>query len=119
MPTSRAGRATMSNAEDRKARRERHAAIRAEIADEEDAAGMAEAAEYAAALEVPLHVRVSRDLDAELRRRADVAGMSTSALVRRLLTQAVHRGGGALSASETAEVETIARRVAREEFQDH
>ncbi|HEV8558607.1 MAG TPA: hypothetical protein VGR06_19740 [Actinophytocola sp.] len=91
-------------------RRARHAAIRAEVADEET-----EAAENAAALDVSLHLRISQSLDTELRKRAAAEHIPTSALVRRLLTQAVHqRDTGALTA---AEVEEIARRVAREELQ--
>jgi predicted DNA binding CopG/RHH family protein len=74
-----------------------------------------EAAENAAALDVSLHLRISQSLDTELRKRAAAEHIPTSALVRRLLTQAVHqRDTGALTA---AEVEEIARRVAREELQ--
>ncbi|GAA0540956.1 hypothetical protein GCM10011581_37720 [Saccharopolyspora subtropica] len=72
-------------------------------------------AENAAALDVSLHLRISRFLDADLRRQAAAEHIPTSALVRRLLTQAVHRND---SRSITpAEVEEIARRVAREELQ--
>ncbi|WP_190817327.1 hypothetical protein [Saccharopolyspora pogona] len=97
------------------ARRARHDAIRAQVADEEVEAAEAEAAENAAALDVSLHLRISQSLDAELRRRAAAEHIPTSALVRRLLTQAVHRhDSGALT---SAEVEEIARRVTREELQ--
>jgi hypothetical protein len=97
------------------ARRARHAAIRAEVADEETEAAEAEAAENAAALDVSLHLRISQSLDTELRRQAAAEHIPTSALVRRLLTQAVHqRDTGTLTA---AEVEEIARRVTREELQ--
>jgi predicted DNA binding CopG/RHH family protein len=97
------------------ARRARHEAIRAEIADEETEAAEAEAAENVAILDVSLHLRISHTLDAELRRRAAVEHIPTSALVRRLLTQAVHKHDtGGLTA---VEVEEIARRVAREELQ--
>ncbi|MFD2421533.1 hypothetical protein ACFSXZ_34905 [Amycolatopsis pigmentata] len=97
------------------ARRARHDAIRAQIADEEIEATEAEVAENAAALDVSLHLRISRSLDAELRRRAADEHIPTSALVRRLLTQAVHRRDS--SGITPAEVEEIARRVAREELQ--
>jgi hypothetical protein len=97
------------------ARRARHEAIRAEIADEETEAAEAEAAESVAILDVSLHLRISHTLDAELRRRAASEHIPTSALVRRLLTQAVHQHDtGGLT---TVEVEEIARRVAREELQ--
>lgn len=106
----------MTNSVDdaRAARRARHEAIRAEVASEEAEAAEAEAAENAATLDVPLHVRISRGLHAELRRRAAAEHIPTSALVRRLLDQAVHpRGTGELTA---ADVEEIARRVTREEL---
>ncbi|HVX45824.1 MAG TPA: hypothetical protein VHC49_18185 [Mycobacteriales bacterium] len=96
----------------RGARRARHAAIRAEVAVEEAEAAEAEAAENAGALDVPLHLRITRGLDAELRQRADSEQIPMSALVRRLLTQAVHEHpAGGLS---EAEVEQIARRVVTE-----
>lgn len=102
-----------------KARRARHDAIRAEIADEEteaaEAEAEAEAAENAAALDVSLHLRISHILDAELRRRAAAEHIPTSALVRRLLTQAVRQHDA--SGLTTADVEEIARRVTREELQ--
>lgn len=97
----------------RSARRARHEAIRAEVAAEEAEAAEAEAAANAGALEVPLHLRVTRDLDAAPRRRASAEQVPTSALVRRLLSQALHsRGPGNLTVDE---VEAIARRVVREE----
>jgi hypothetical protein len=99
----------------RAARRARHEAIRAQIADEETEAVEAEAAENAATLDVSLHLRISHALDAELRRRAAAEHIPTSALVRRLLAQAVHqRETAGLTA---ADVEEIARRVMREELQ--
>ena len=73
----------------RDARRTRHRAIRAEVAQEESQAAEADVAEKAAALDVPLHLRIDRELDAELRRQAAEAHVPTSALVRRLLRQAV------------------------------
>ncbi len=94
---------------DRAARRARHTAIRAEIAQEE-----AEAAESATTLDVPLHLRIDRQLDEQLRQRAAAEQIPTSALVRRLLRQAAHEHRtGSLT---TAEVEVIARRIAREEI---
>jgi len=57
-------------------------AVREEYADEE-----AEAAENAAALDVPLSLRITRELDGQLRRRAAAEQIPTSALVRRLLSQ--------------------------------
>jgi hypothetical protein len=91
----------------RAARRQRHAAIRAEVAAE------AEAAENAGTLDVPLHLRITRGLDAELRTRAAAEQIPTSALLRRLLNRAVHdyRSGGL----SEADVEQIARRVVAEQ----
>jgi hypothetical protein len=95
--------------EARATRRARHEAILAEVAQEE-----AEIAEKASTLDTPLHLRIDRELDAQLRRRAAAEHIPTSALVRRLLRQAVqeHHAGGLTA----AEVEDIARRVAREEL---
>ncbi|MEV6322748.1 hypothetical protein AB0M45_16365 [Nocardia sp. NPDC051787] len=96
------------------ARRARHDAIRAQVADEETEAAEAEAAENAATLDVSLHLRISHTLDAELRRRAAAEHIPTSALVRKLLAQAVRQqDAGGLTA---ADVEEIARRVTREEL---
>ena len=99
--------------------RARHEAIRAEIAVEEaeaaDAAE-AEAVEKSSALDVPMHLRIDRELDQQLGQRASDEHIPTSALVRRLLRQAIQQGSAALS---PAEVEGIARRVAREELQSH
>jgi predicted HicB family RNase H-like nuclease len=97
----------------RGARRARHHAIRAEVAQEEAEAAQAEGTEKAAALDVPLHLRIDRELDAQLRRQAAEAHVPTSALVRRLLRQAVQEPREQLT---TADVESIARRVAREEL---
>ncbi|MBA2573518.1 MAG: ribbon-helix-helix protein, CopG family [Actinomycetota bacterium] len=99
----------------RTARRDRHEAILAEVAQEEAESAEAEIAEKASALDTPLHLRIDRELDARLRRQAAAEHIPTSALVRRLLRQAVHeRPVGELT---SAEVEDIARRVAREELQ--
>ncbi len=95
----------------RDARRARHHAIRAEVAQEESEAAKAEVAENAAALNVSLHLRTDREFDAQLRRQAAEAHVPTSALVRRLLRQAVQAPREQLT---EADVEIIARRVARE-----
>lgn len=87
-------------------------AIRAEYADEEAEAAEIEAAENAAALDVPLSLRITRDLDSELRRRAAAEQIPTSALVRRLLNQSVH--GPSAPVLTVEQVEEIARRVAHE-----
>ena len=87
-------------------------AIRAEYAEEEAEAAEAEIAERQAALDVPLNLRIDRDLDAQLKRRAAAAGIPTSALVRRLLRQALHDRGAAVVTVE--DVEAIARRVLAE-----
>lgn len=87
-------------------------AVREEYADEEAEAAELEAAENAAALEVPLSLRITRELDIQLKRRAAAEHVSPSALVRRILRQALH---GAQEPILTAEqVEKIARRVLRE-----
>lgn len=105
-----AGRADPAGA----ARRARHAAIRAEIADEESEAVEAEVAANTAALDVALHLRIDRDLDGRLRSSAAAAQIPTSALVRRLLRDAV-RAEPPFTLTPT-DVEAIARRVAREEL---
>ena len=94
-------------------RRARHRAIRTEVAQEESDAAQAEVVERAAALDVPLHLRIDRELDAQLRRQAAEAHVPTSALVRRLLRQAVLAPREQLT---EADVESIARRIAREEL---
>jgi len=95
------------------ARRARHEAIRVEVAGEE---AEAEAVEKASALDVPLHLRIDQELDQQLRQRANDEHIPTSALVRRLLRRAMRQDSAAVS---PADVEDIARRVAREEFQSH
>ncbi|MDQ4032579.1 MAG: hypothetical protein M3332_10045, partial [Actinomycetota bacterium] len=87
-------------------------AVREEYADEEAEAAEIAAAESAAALDVPLSLRITKDLDSQLRRRAAAEQLPTSALVRRLLSQAVHGRGAPVLTVE--QVEEIARRVARE-----
>jgi hypothetical protein len=105
----------MTNTE-KATRRRRHDAILAEVAGEEAEAAEAEAVEKAAALDVPLHLRIDSALDQQLRQRASEEHIPASALVRRLLRQALQQGSVAMS---TAEIEDIARRVAREELQSH
>lgn len=99
---------------DRQARRLRHAAILAEVAEEEAEASEAEAAESRSALDVPMHLRIDKELDAYLRDRATGEGIPVSALVRQILRAAAERRATSLSESD---VESIARRVAREELQ--
>ncbi len=65
-------------------------------------------------MDVPLHLRIDATLDQQLRLRASEEHIPISALVRRLLRQAVQQGPLALS---SAEVEDIARRVASEVLQ--
>lgn len=106
---------TDRTAKARAARRVRHEAIRTEVAEEEMEAVEADIAEKAGTLDVPMHLRIDRELDVELRRRAADEHIPTSALVRRLLRQAV--GDSQPESLTAAEVEEIARRVAREELQ--
>lgn len=87
-------------------------AVRAEYVDEEAEAAEIEAAENAAALDVPLSLRITKELDSQLRRRAAAEQIPTSALVRRLLGQAVHDRGAPVLTVE--QVEQIARRVVQE-----
>jgi predicted HicB family RNase H-like nuclease len=87
-------------------------AVRAEYAEEEAEAAEREAAENAAALEVSLSLRITRELDLALKRRAAQEQISPSALVRRLLRQATT--GGSEPVLTARQVEEIARRVVRE-----
>ena len=87
-------------------------AVRAEYAEEEAEAAEREAAENAAALEVSLSLRITRELDLALKRRAAQEQVSPSALIRRLLRQAT--AGGDESVLTVQQVEEIARRVMRE-----
>ncbi|MFC5994046.1 ribbon-helix-helix protein, CopG family [Pseudonocardia hispaniensis] len=84
-------------------------AVREEYAEEAEAA---EAAQNAAALEVPLSLRITRELDSALTRQAAAEQISPSALVRRLLRQALQ--GGQQPILTVEQVEQIARRVMRE-----
>ena len=87
-------------------------AVRAEYAEEEAEAAEREAAENAAALEVSLSLRITRELDLALKRRAAQEQVSPSALIRRLLRQAT--AGGNEPVLTVQQVEDIARRVRRE-----
>jgi len=93
--------------------RARRRAILAEYAEEEAEAAEAEIAEKNAALEVPLNLRIDKELDRRLRRRAAAEQIPASALVRRLPRQAIHEHEPVGLTVE--QVETIARQVAREE----
>lgn len=84
-------------------------AIRVEYAEEEAEAAEVELAERNAALDVPLNLRIDRSLDAQLKQRAADAQIPISALVRRLLRQAVHDPGAPVLTVD--QVEAIARRV--------
>lgn len=86
--------------------------IQAEYEEEEAEAAELEAAENTAALDVPLSLRITKELDTQLRQRAAREQIPTSALVRRLLDQAVtSHGHGVFTVDE---IEEIARRVYRE-----
>ena len=95
-----------------KAIAEEVSAVRAEYAEEEAEAAEREAAENAAALEVSLSLRITRELDLALKRRAAQEQISPSALIRRLLRQAT--AGRNEPVLTVQQVEEIARRVMRE-----
>jgi hypothetical protein len=86
--------------------------VREEYADEEAEAAEREAAENAAALDVSLSLRISRDLDEALKRRSSEEQISPSALARRLLRQALQAEDQPVLTAR--QVEEIARRVMRE-----
>ena len=92
------------------ARRARHAALRAEYAEEEAAAAAEEIAENEQAA---LSLRVPTVLADALKTQAAKEHIPTSALVRRILTQAMEQPSG--PALTVAQVEEIARRVCRDE----
>jgi predicted DNA binding CopG/RHH family protein len=87
----------------------RHARLREEVAEEEAEAIAAETAENQQAA---LSLRVPASLIAELKARADAEHIPTSALVRRLLTDALRTPTAPVLTVE--QVEQIARRVYRE-----
>jgi hypothetical protein len=59
--------------------------VREEYAEEEAEAAEIEAAENTAALDVAFSLRITKELDAQLRQRAAAEQLPPSALVRRLL----------------------------------
>ncbi|MGH3720033.1 MAG: hypothetical protein ACRDRI_14570 [Pseudonocardiaceae bacterium] len=87
-------------------------AVREEYGEEEAEAAEIEAAENAAALDVAFSLRITRELDTQLRARATAEQVSPSALIRRLLRDALL--GGAATVLTVEQVEQIARRVLRE-----
>jgi plasmid stability protein len=86
--------------------------VREEYADEEAKAAEIEAAENAAALEVSLSLRITRELDDALKRRSAAEQISPSAMARRLLRQALQSEDRPVLT--TQQVEEIARRIVRE-----
>lgn len=92
-----------------RSRRAQVEAIRAEHADEGAEAVEAEIAERNAALDVPLNLRIDKDLDARLKQQAAAEQIPMSALVRRLLRRVV--GGSRDLSADGGQVEAIARRV--------
>ncbi|MCE7007683.1 ribbon-helix-helix protein, CopG family [Kibdelosporangium philippinense] len=107
-----AAKRAAAETEDDDAKRERllrHAQLREEIADEEAEAIAADAADNQQAA---LSLRVPASLVAELKARAEAEHIPTSALVRRLLTQAMREPTAPVLTVE--QVEQIARRVYRE-----
>ncbi|MFI9384716.1 hypothetical protein [Kutzneria sp. NPDC052558] len=91
----------------------RHARIREDVAEDEAEAIEAEIAENQ---QSALSLRVPTSLVNKLKARAEAERIPTSALVRRLLTEAMelHPGASALTAEQVEQVEQIARRVYRE-----
>jgi predicted DNA binding CopG/RHH family protein len=89
--------------------RARRDAIRAEYAAEEAEAAEAEAVENEQAV---VSVRVPATLAETLKARAAAEHIPTSALIRRILTQAVHEPSTPVLTAE--QVEEIARRIYRE-----
>ncbi len=65
----------------------------------------------AAALDVPLHLRIDRELDVQLRQQAAEAHIPTSALVRRLLRQARSRNPVSSSPRPTWRASLVASRA--------
>jgi predicted DNA binding CopG/RHH family protein len=91
----------------------RHARSREDLAEDEAEAIAADIAENEQAA---LSLRVPSSLSAALKARAAAEQIPTSALVRRILTQALeqHPSASALTAEQIELVEEIARRVYRE-----
>ena len=87
-------------------------AVRAEYAEEESEAAEAEIIEHNAVLDVPLNLRIDKDLDAQLKQRATATQIPVSALVFRLLREAIVAPEAQSLTVE--QVEQIARRVLTE-----
>ena len=87
-------------------------AVREEYVEEEAEAAEIEAAQNAASLDVAFSLRITTELDTQLRLRAAAEQVSPSALVRRLLRDALQ--GGAAPVLTVEQVEQITRRVLRE-----
>lgn len=87
--------------------------IRAEYADEEAEAAQEEVAQHIGALDIPLNIRVDRDLHERLKERSRSERIPVSALVRGLLHRALDGPSGA--GLTVADVEAITRRVLAED----
>jgi predicted DNA binding CopG/RHH family protein len=100
-PTRRADRLRLADAREAVIEDEAEA-IAAEIAESEQQAAIS--------------VRVPASLSAALKAKAESEHIPTSALVRRILTEAMeqHPSSSALTATQIEQVEQIARRVCRE-----
>ena len=98
----------------RRADRLRMADAREVVIEDEAAAVAAEIAE--SEQQAAISVRVPVTLSAALKARAESEHIPTSALVRRILTEAMerHPSASALTAEQIEQVEAIARRVYRE-----
>ena len=85
-----------------------------DVIENEDDAIAAEIAE--SEQQAAISVRVPVTLSAALKARAEAERIPTSALVRRILTEAMerHPSASALTAEQIEQVEAIARRVCRE-----
>jgi predicted DNA binding CopG/RHH family protein len=91
----------------------RHARSREDLVEEE---ADAIAADIADNEQTALSLRVPASLSVALKARAAAEHIPTSALVRRILTQALteHPSASALTADQIEQVEQIARRIYRE-----
>ncbi len=100
----------MSESPDHRERSLRHAEILAAVAEEEAEAAEAE---VVGNLDIALHLRIDEALIHKLRNQASSEHISTSVLIRRILRQSFTTTGNTITQKE---METIARRVAREEI---
>ena len=98
----------------RRADRMRLADAREAVIEDEAEAIAAEIAE--SEQQAAISVRVPASLSAALKARAEAEHIPTSALVRRILTEAMaqHPSSSALTAEQIEQIEEIARRVYRE-----